>query len=103
MNPAEVAAVYERAAREIERRGHHKGDYGDDPTNPGGCRVCLHGALNAVLFGDPFDEANPLPQPIESAVRVKFGMFAAAWNDAPETTADDVIRLLRDLAREVTS
>lgn len=104
MNPAEVAAVYERAADEIKRRGGiHKGDYGDDPRNPGTCRVCIYGALNAVLFGDPFDETNRLPQPVEAALRAKVGNCPDVWNDAPPTTADDVIRLLRDLAREVAS
>lgn len=99
MNPAEV---FEKAAQEIERRGHHKGNYGSDHNNPGGCRVCLYGALNAVLFGNPYSE-EPFPQDVDGPLQIKFGSFVDGWNDAPGRTAFDVIDALRDLAREVTS
>lgn len=104
MNPTEVAEVYERAAAEIERRGGiHKGDYGDDRQRPDTCRVCIYGAINVALGLHPFNDDDTLPQEVKDPLYSKVGDYPHVWNDAPETTADDVTRLLRDLAREVAS
>jgi hypothetical protein len=101
VTPAEVAAVYERAAGEIERRGGiHKRGYGDDLEHPDTCRVCLVGALNAALGHSPFRHY-PLPREVLDPIRGALAMHLDDWNDAPERTTDDVTRLLRRLAQQL--
>lgn len=98
------AELYERAAREIETRGHHKGDYGDDRFRPNTCRVCLIGALNAASAGSPF--AREVYYDLSALLEVlgyPYDFLAAEWNDAPERTADEVIAVLREAAKRVTS
>lgn len=102
MTPAEVL---NRAADEIETRGHFKGMLGHDPYAPETCRVCLYGALNAARTGDPFaDDTTAVP---ESALFEVLGLNTTAdlvdWNDDPDRTADEVVAVLREAAKLVAA
>jgi len=51
----EVAA---KAADEIERRGWTRGTLGSNRSDPENCQVCALGAVNAVVYGNPFGEVD---------------------------------------------
>jgi hypothetical protein len=85
----EVAALAMKAADVIKVRGHCKGMLIDHNNN-----VCLVGALTVVTFSRK-DAADANDILVEIAHRV--GTDPAIWNDAEETTADDVITMFRDI------
>lgn len=92
-----AADVLRAAARYIEEHGwEHSGEY----VAQG--RVCVYGAINAVLTGDP--ESSAMPDLKWDAI----GRFMdviddgpARWNDDPARTEAEVLQALRDAADTV--
>jgi hypothetical protein len=106
------AALFLKAADELERRGLNKHglvdqeSYREDPTN---CKVCFWGAINAAAHGDPkfVHDGDEFDLKIMETVRP----FVAKWpslrpgvafNDDPDTTQEDVASKLREIAASLT-
>jgi hypothetical protein len=106
---AEVARLLNTAADELERRGWCQGDFGDDGSDPDGCRVCLDGALYAATTGSPFpDPADSYGNQvlrfrarelIREAARISSIATVTGWNDRRGRTAEQVIAAVRQAAR----
>jgi hypothetical protein len=113
---ARIAKIYLKAAEVIRTNGHYKGAYWGRPEAGVGivlaaseCPVCTVGALSVAVTGSPVPVADEVdPVIVEFASRM-FGpvnaaaavVRVAAWNDAEERTADDVIAALEQAAKAV--
>lgn len=110
---AEIADLLDKAAEVVHSNGHHKGYLYDeaqadgtsldDRTPIADCRVDAVGAINAAVFGKPRWPAEDhagcrLAEAAVTALEAHVGKPVQGWNDAPETTADDVIAALWDTA-----
>ena len=113
----ELAETARRAARLIEQRGLHKGDYIDIGTGA----VCLQGALVLALgardlrynflFTMQHDNFRSIDRACASLLRREghdlktYGddgnYNLPSWNDRPEITAEDVVLLLKKEAEEL--
>lgn len=102
-----AAEVCARAADEVERRGLHKGSFypkGTGPIDFGTCPVCLWGALNYVMCGDPGGSGRPgwLARDVDNLIIAELGHPRSTdWSDAPGRTAAEVVAMLRDVAAGV--
>lgn len=114
----ELAEIYRKAADVIRSNGHYKGAYWGRPETGVGvelsaaeCPVCTVGALSIVTTGFPtplhdeadtviVDLASRMFGPVNEAAAV---VRIAEWNDVEERTADDVIELFEQAAREVAA
>lgn len=93
------ARTLEAAALEIEVRGHVKGSRGMYPREGDG-GVCLLGAIKCAMGRERDDDADW----IEFAAvwgGGKSDLNLYAWNDHPDTTADQVIERLRSRAAQL--
>jgi hypothetical protein len=94
--------VYRDAADVIRRNGHHKGDFFDRAAAllrqlpPSECPVCMLGAVNVAVVGDPTDEAGRALAARRwlHDVCVEYAGGAATWNDADRRTVDEVLAML---------
>lgn len=104
----ETGKILMKAADYLEEHGHtknrnvsHKGE------------VCLHGAINAAVYGDPRSSRHEdecqnavvkrafdyLTSRGVSGVRCSSGFYGMAeWNDMPERTKQEVVDALREAA-----
>lgn len=112
---SEIADVLNKAADLIEKRGLYKGSfasYGKD------CSFCTVGALmvaagyepqltdnNINLFSaealDSRVNGSVVEKAINALAQVVDYRHVPAWNDRDETTQDDVVRTLREVAANV--
>jgi hypothetical protein len=88
--------VLEHAAVVLMERGHYKGNY----EAPGGGPVCLHGAINCALAGDPnVIQLDPVANTVVAALSFTARRpDLATWNDLESTSAEDVILLCKKTA-----
>lgn len=100
-----TAVVLERAAELIER-GHCKGALARDVkgervfvASPNAAKWCLWGSVECVVRQGPPIPYNLLDDIESLLARVIGGHTLAAWNDAPERTAAEVVAALRQAAR----
>lgn len=117
-----VAQVARDAADHIEKVGHYKGFYFKDegPDGEGEWSrqlslledpesanrpCCIVGALYVATDALPLDARNLDERAWEIAVQIEDWLdmtgprkFLPDWNDAPQTTAEDVTKVLRDFA-----
>lgn len=88
----QIIAVLRDAKEYLFEKGWHKGNYGtvDGP-------VCLAGACLMVQFGN-FDQSSPLDDKItdtlNAACKEEGFTHIACFNDAEETSFDDVINVI---------
>jgi len=114
----EVAA---KAADEIERRGWTRGTLGSNRSDPENYKVCALGAVNAVVYGNPFGEMDawgyrvdgystfidfPELAPIAESFGANrdssvFVQYVHLYNDIRAESAQDVIDKLRQAANSV--
>lgn len=96
--PRTAAEVYNAAADALEKHGHALHKLRDEQG-----RMCLWGAINFVVNGDPFslkgDTSGKYVQPLRPLIR---GKHPIIWNNSVSRRRADVVRLLRRAAREVT-
>ncbi len=85
MKASELAA---KAASEMERRGYHSGDMGSDVTDPGGCKVCVVGAIFAAGNGNPFSSSDfsydswlSFDTVLDELRKVTFHEAVTGWSD----------------------
>jgi hypothetical protein len=100
MTPVEVLT---KAKDVLKERGWTQGRYVEDMCTGEG-PVCLFGAINTVVMGDPrIDVSNEetrelrlLVQAVnyETSEYLEYGAEVADWNDDPERTVFDVERVL---------
>lgn len=110
-----LADVLDKAADVIDANGHHKRWLYDQHQASGGtpkksCRVCVYGALNVAISGEPIysgvPEESALVEAAGEALRRHLGLrpidlVAEEWNDTPGRTAEDVTTALRGTAAEL--
>lgn len=95
--------VWAIAKAEIGRRGWNQGSYADTRDEDHRCwPVCLEGALNVVLGGDPYalsEEVVPYLEHLERhlGLQDEISPKVAAWNDDENRTVEDVYRVLDEL------
>jgi len=114
----EVAA---KAADEIERRGWTRGTLGSNKSDPENCKVCALGAINAVVYSNPFGRLGgwgghidgystfidfPELAPIAESFGANrdssvFVQYVHLYNDIRAESAQDVIDKLRQAANSV--
>jgi hypothetical protein len=95
-----------KAADLIEEWGHSTFYLRDDAG-----RMCLHGAINAAVTGNPFrpNDGRGHHCPVAAAAHEAIGNFlgsprlndyrGADWNNAPGRTKDEVVAALRAAAQ----
>jgi len=75
-------------------------------------RLCIHGALRAAAYGDPYGGVGALQAPEYSAACAAIGRVLRAprgrlnhaeWNNAPGRTAAEVISALEGAARSLAA
>ncbi|NEA52350.1 hypothetical protein [Streptomyces sp. SID10815] len=123
-----LAEIYRQAAEVIRVNGHNKDGYFRVPASEVGVTpgpteypVCAAGALSIVVFGEPTppgpdQDGRPEFDAIVTRLNARipepqlYGFEGeppvvrlAGWNDAPGRTADDVINLFEQTAREVAA
>lgn len=86
-------SLYDRAADEIERRGHTKNKLCDQRG-----AVCLYGAIHVADHGDPYHRGRSWD---EWTRRLGFEYWGDAvnWNNDPDRTQAEVVARLRAAAR----
>ena len=101
--PATIVRNLRGAADVIDRNGLAKNGRFYDGTSgkpPRDCPVCVYGALDVADGRDP---GTGRLGTVSSEAGREFvhylGKNVTAWNDAPETTADEVTAALRDCAK----
>lgn len=101
-----------KAADLIRERGHAKEVFENGAGN-----LCLHGAINKAVTGNPYYMSGDDPIWVEATERVAgmlfervypgaesraftdfSGHWASRWNNAPERSADEVIAALTEAA-----
>lgn len=100
----EAAELAEKAAIILMQRGHYKGEYEAEDG-----RVCLFGALNTVAYGQARSPGYHLIDPAYLLLAIHLERVAARdyhnnavhWNDAEETSAEDIILVLKTIAEEL--
>jgi hypothetical protein len=111
--------VFKEAARIIERNGHHKGGYHDTSApDLNDCRVCVLGALSIAYFGfpDPYNAPREAVEQVQEFTHITnrvadhIGLpydpddieastnSVGDWNDEPERTEQDIIRVLDSIS-----
>lgn len=96
--------IFDKAADILEANGWCKGELEDDQG-----RRCAYGALEAaadhsggtdgdIVAAEELADARLVDS--GRAERGGSGFILIDWNNAPETTGEDVIRLFRELANE---
>lgn len=92
--PKTKAAVYRAAAQAIEEHGHALHMLRDERG-----RMCLWGAINFVVNGDPLslkgDTRGKYLDPLRPLIR---GKHPVVWNNRVSRRKADVVRLLRRAA-----
>lgn len=97
-----------KAAEVLQERGHYKGDFENCETGS----VCALGALNVALAGKPIVYWDSYSDTVVRARRRLVAAFPAVreypevprmesvplWNDADETTAEDVMLAFKHAA-----
>jgi hypothetical protein len=95
--PRTKAEVYMAAADALEKHGHALHKLQDERG-----RMCLWGAVNFVVNGDPMslkgDTSEKYVQPLRPFIR---GKHPIVWNNRVSRRRADVVRLLRRAAAEV--
>lgn len=96
-----IAQICRRAAKEIKRRGLHKGWFYSDLQNLNNCSVCAEGALRCVIVDNPARSFPPevWRKLLESNIMEFRGVALNQWNDSFDTTPDDVIRYFRNKSK----
>lgn len=117
------ARVYLKAADVIRANGLNKDGFFTRPETGVGvelaadeCPVCIAGAVSVVINGFPAPSSSDYRDEFNAAVRQLADLMGleggplvepvgrlAAWNDAPERTADDVIAALEQAAKAVAA
>jgi hypothetical protein len=96
--------VFAEAADYIEEHGWMQGQYGEfsDGRYIPGCKVCLVGAVATALTGDPGEgrsfRRDAGINHLYELIRQQAHQDPLLWNDSPDRTQADVVRLLRALA-----
>ena len=63
-------------------------------------RVCMLGAVNAAICGDPAGGGDMLPFEVTDMLHRATGSASlSSWNDARERTKEQVVRALREAAQ----
>lgn len=109
-----VIKLLHRAAEEVERRGLYKGHLYEPDADPKTCSVCVFGALNVAYNDGGQYEGTPMideyrlrgggitvSADVEYELAETIGAWPPEFNDRAETTADDIIRALRETAERV--
>ncbi len=119
----ELAEIARRAASIIEQRGFHQGGYAASRAGTGA--VCHNGALALALGSSPWAMNNMAMRIDEIQVFLRVDQACTSylcrqgygddmkdplgdyrthlWNDMPGRTAEDVILLFKNVARELES
>lgn len=93
----ETVEILRRAKAEIERRGWMQGGYGDTRKPAATCPVCMEGALQAAVHGDPFEyrQVSELDEAMEflrtAADLDEDQALGDDWNDDTDRTKEDVL------------
>lgn len=101
---AAIAGLCDKAAQVVVVNGHFKRHLYDPRQADGGtalenCRVDAIGALNIAHHGTPQYVGSPLVHAAEHALHDHLGVVSVTvWNDAENTTQDDVVQAFRDTA-----
>jgi hypothetical protein len=111
-NLTAVADILDKAANHIDTVGWHQGELYDRYQaieSASECRVCMLGAINVALHGDPKfpigrkiageTDAHDVAAYIERRLAVDDDM--ATWNDAEGRTQAEVTAALRETAAEL--
>ncbi|WP_199546651.1 hypothetical protein [Streptomyces sp. N35] len=108
---AEIADDLDRAADVLDANGLHKGSLYDGAQRDRGtpadkCRVCVYGALNIAITGQPRwtgkDEDTARSAAAGNAIAAHLGLtpneVAEEWSDDPKRRKAQVVKALRDTA-----
>lgn len=90
------STVFAKAAKIVMERGLNKCSYGT-PNGP----VCMLGAFYEAATGKPDGFEEDYPDDARWMVvgmELPYGDGGVAWNDAPDTTADEVVQVLQFMA-----
>ena len=101
--------IYNEAADLVEKGwsqnafARNKNGFSVDPGGDGATSWCLSGALWLVTYGKgtfnrPSDYRTSILYKLVQDLKLK--KFVAAWNDDPDRTQEDVVKLLRDAAKQ---
>jgi hypothetical protein len=97
--------IFAQAADVIERRGWHKLDYMPQGADPEICAVCVLGAMNVVVTGNPrrgdarASCASRFGDWLRATGRLRKRGRIAEWNDQICKSADEVSAALRAAAQ----